>query len=176
MLLFVQAAVDDLLATESHQVPEHRIQNFHAAMQVLLYMADKLSTTKCRQSQVQLNGAHTGKTTWLDAHYRMAIAQLMLKIHQVTPVECSHCNQLVQHHERQWLQEVGTKTSGPRSIFAKNLALLKSAAKGKAYRAANMTTNKPLQYPKHLSDREPEAITWSFADTERVTYQLERHI
>jgi len=53
---------------------------------------------------------------------------------------------------------------------------MKAAAEDKAYCAANMTTNKRLQFQIRLSDAETEATTWSLADTERVTNQLEREI
>jgi len=74
------------------------------------------------------------------------------------------------------LQKVGTKATGPRSKFAKELALKKIAAEDKAYGAANMTADKRLQFQIHLSDAATEATTWSLADTERVTNQLEREI
>jgi len=74
------------------------------------------------------------------------------------------------------LQELGTKATGPGSKFAKDLALMKAAAEDEAYGAANMTAHKHLQFPIRLSDAETDATTWSLADTERVTIQLEREI
>jgi len=41
---------------------------------------------------------------------------------------------------------------------------------------ANMTANKRLQFQNRLSDGETEATTWSLADSESVTIQLEREI
>ena len=46
---------------------------------------------------------------------------------------------------------------------------MKTAAEDEAYRAANMTTYKRLQFHNRLSDGGTEATTWSLADTERVT-------
>ena len=74
------------------------------------------------------------------------------------------------------MQEVGTKATSPRGIFAKQLALMKTAAEDKAYGAANMNADKRLQFQNSLSDAEAEATTWSLADTERLTMQLEREI
>jgi hypothetical protein len=54
------------------------------------------------------------------------------KIHQVTPAKRKLFNKLFQHHERQLLQEAGTKASGPRNIFAKKLAQMKTAAEEEA--------------------------------------------
>ena len=71
------------------------------------------------------------------------------------------------------MQAVRTKATGPRSILAKQSALMKTAAEDEAYRAANMTAEKQLQFQIHLSDAETEATTWSLADSERVTIQLE---
>jgi hypothetical protein len=39
------------------------------------------------------------------------------------------------------LQEFETKATGPRSIFTKELAVRKAAAKDEAYRTANMTAD-----------------------------------
>jgi hypothetical protein len=74
------------------------------------------------------------------------------------------------------LQEVGTKATSPRSNFAKELALKKTAAEDEAYGAANMTADKQLQFRLRLSDAETDATTWNLADTEHVTTQLEREI
>jgi len=64
------------------------------------------------------------------------------EIHQVTPAKRKLLDTLFQNHERQLLQEVGTKATGPRSIFAKDLAQRNAAAEDAAYRAANMTIHK----------------------------------
>jgi len=101
---------------------------------------------------------------------------LECEIHQVTPAKRKLFYKLFQHHKRQLLQEVGTKATGPRSIFAKELALRKAAADGEAYGAANMTTDKRLQFQNRLSDAETEATSWRLADSERVTNQFEREI
>jgi len=48
MLKSAKAKVDDLLATESYQLREQKIHKIPAAMEALLYWAEKVSTTKCR--------------------------------------------------------------------------------------------------------------------------------
>ena len=74
------------------------------------------------------------------------------------------------------MQEVGSKVTGPRSIFATKLALREAATEDEAYRAANITPDKRLQFQILLSDAETAATTWSLADTESVTNQLVRKI
>jgi hypothetical protein len=66
------------------------------------------------------------------------------EIHEVTPAERKLSDILLQHHERQRLQDVGIKATGFRTIFTKHFALMKTASEDKAYRAANMTANKQL--------------------------------
>jgi len=94
----------------------------------------------------------------------------------VTPAKRKLFDKLLECHERQLLQKVGTKATGPRSKLAKDFALMKAATEDEAYGAANMTANKRLQFQIRLSDAETEATTWSLADTERVTNKLEREI
>ena len=53
---------------------------------------------------------------------------------------------------------------------------MKTAAKDEAYGAANMIADNRLEFQIRLLDAETEAMTWSLADTERVTIQLEREI
>jgi len=60
----------------------------------------------------------------------------------VTPAKCKLFDKLFERHERQLLQEIGSKATGPRSKFAKDLALMKAAAEDKTYGAANMTADK----------------------------------
>ena len=141
-----------------------------------MYGAEKVSTTKCRQFLVHVNGARQEATTSSDADHQKAIEQFKREIHQVTPVRCNLFDELFQHHERQLLQEIGTNATRPRSIFANELALMKTAAKDKAYRAANKTTDNRLHFQIRISDAEREATTWSLADTEHITNQLEREI
>jgi len=74
------------------------------------------------------------------------------------------------------LQKVGTKATGPRSIFPKKLAQMKTAAEEQGYGAVNMTADKRVQFPVCLSDAEIEATTWSIGDTDHVVNQLEREI
>ena len=138
----VKAKVDNLLARESHLLREQKIHKIRAAMKALLYAAKIVSTTKRRQFQVCLNRTQQAATTSLDADCQKAIERLECEIHQVTHAKRKIFDTLFQHHERQLLQEVGTKANGPRSIFAKDLALRKAAAEDEAYVAANMTADK----------------------------------
>jgi len=94
----------------------------------------------------------------------------------VTPAERKLCDNLFLHHERQPLQDVGTKITGPRSIFSKGHALMNAASEDDTYGAANMTADRPLQFQIRLSDAETEATIWNLADMERITHQLEREI
>jgi len=176
MLKSVKAKVDDLLATESHQLHEQMIHKIRAAMEALVYGAEKVSSTKRRQFQVRLNRARQAATTWSDANCQKAIERLEREIHQVTPAKHKLFDKLFQHHEWQLSQEVGTKGTGPRSKFAKQPALMKTAAEDEVYGAANMTADKRLQFQIRLSDAETDATTWSLADTERVTNQMGREI
>jgi hypothetical protein len=69
----VKAKVDDLLATESHQLRIQKIHKIRAAIEALVYGADKVSSTKHRQFQVPLNRARQAATTWSDADHQKAI-------------------------------------------------------------------------------------------------------
>ena len=171
-----KAIVDDLLATESHQLRKQWIHKIRAAMEALVFGAETVSTTKRTQFQVHLNRARQAATAWSDAERQKAIEQLERAIHHVTPAKRKVFDKLFQCHEQQLLPDVGTKPTGPRSKFSKELALKKTAAEDEAYRAANMTADKWLQFRICLFDAETEATTWTLADMERVTNQLERQI
>jgi len=95
-------------------------------------------------------------------------------MHQVTPAKRMLFEKLFQHHERHLLQEVGTKATSPRTIFAKTLVQMKTAAVEQAYRAVNMTADKHVQVQVFLSAAEIEATTWRIADTDCVVIQFER--
>jgi len=111
--------VDDLVATESDSICEQKIHKIRAAMETLVYGAEKVSSTKHRQFQVHLNRAWQPATTWPDADRQKAIERLECEIHQVTPPKCKLFDKLFQRHERQRLQEVGTEATSPRSKFFK---------------------------------------------------------
>jgi len=171
-----KANVDDLLATESHQLYEQKFHKIRAAMEALVFGAEQFFTTKFSIFQVCLNRSRQAATTWSVADCQKAIERLEREIHQVTPSKCKLFDKILQCHKRQLLQEVGTKATGPTIKFARELALQKTAANDKAYGAANITANKRLQFRIRLSDAETEATTWSFADMACVTNQLEREI
>jgi len=176
MLKSTKANVDDLLARESHVLRKEKIHMIRASMQALVHGAEMVSTTKRRQFHVRLNRARQVATTWSDAHRQKAIERLEREIRQVTPARRKLFDILFQNPERQLVQEVGTKATGPRRIFAKELALRKAAAGDEACGAANMTADKQLHFQNRLSDPETQAMTWSLADSERVTNRLEREI
>jgi len=171
-----KAKVDDLLARESHHLREQKIHKICAAMDVQLYRAEKITTSKRRQFQVRPNGARQVATIWSDADWQRAIERLERQIHQVTPAKCKLFDKLFKHHEQQLLQEVRTKATGPRSIFAKEHAQKMTTAEEEAYGAVNMTADKRVQFQVCLSDAEIDATTWSIADTDRVVNQLGRDI
>jgi hypothetical protein len=145
-------------------------------MEALVYGAEKVSTTKRRSFQVRLNRARQAATTWTDGDRQKAIERLECEIHQVTPAKRKLFDELFQCHERQLLQKVGTKATGPRSKFSKELARKKIPTEDETYGAANMAPDKRLQFQIRQFDAETDATTWSLADMERVTNQLEREI
>jgi len=145
-------------------------------MEALVYGAAKDYATNCRQFHVCLNRTREVATTWSDADHQKAIEQLEREIHQVTPGKCKLFNTLFQRHEWPLLQEVETRATSPRSKFANTLATMKTGAEDEAYGAGNITAAKRLQCQIRLSNAEREAITWSLANTERVTNQLESEI
>jgi len=118
---YAKAKVDELLACEFHQLCEEIIYTIHAAMKVLVYGAEQVSTTRHRQFQVHLNRAWQAATTWLEADHQMAIEQLEHWIHQVTPSKHKLLYKLSQPHERQLLQKVRTWVIGSWSKLAKDL-------------------------------------------------------
>ena len=71
---------------------------------------------------------------------------------------------------------MGTKATSPRSTFAKKLAQMKTSAEGDICGAANMTTDKCVEFQVHSSNAETEATTWRIANIDRVANQLEREI
>jgi hypothetical protein len=145
-------------------------------MEAFVYGVEKLSTTKGRQFEVCLNRARQAATTWSDADRHKAIERLEYKIHLVTPAKCQVFDKLFQLHVRQLLQDVGTKTTAPRSKFPKELALIKASFEDQADWVATITADKQPQVWVRLSDAGTDAMTWRLADMEPVTYQREREI
>jgi hypothetical protein len=124
----VKAKLDEQLALDSHQLRDHKIHKFRAAIESLVYGAEKVATSKRRQFQVHLKIARQVVTKWSAADRNRAIERLEREIHQMTPVKRKLFDKLFQHHEQQLFQEAGTKTTSPRSTFAKKLAQMKAAA------------------------------------------------
>jgi len=124
--------VADLLASEPHEFCEQQLHKICAAMEALAYVAEKVSTTKHRKFQLHLNRAWQAATTWSDADHQKTMEWLEPKIHHVKPVKRKLFNELFQHHEWQLWQEVGTKATGPTSIFTNQVAPMKAATKDEA--------------------------------------------
>ena len=61
------------MASESHRLREQKIYKIRAAMEALVYRAEKVCTTKHRPIQVHLNGAREAAITWSDADFQKAI-------------------------------------------------------------------------------------------------------
>jgi DNA-binding LacI/PurR family transcriptional regulator len=59
----VKANVNSLLATEAQQLREQMIHMIRAAMEALVYAAQKVASTKRRQFQVRLNRTQQAATT-----------------------------------------------------------------------------------------------------------------
>jgi hypothetical protein len=68
-----KATMDDQLARESDLLHEHNIHKILAAIEAVVYGAEKVSTTKGRQFQVRLNRAQQAATPWSDADRQKAI-------------------------------------------------------------------------------------------------------
>jgi len=56
------AKVDKQFPTESHQLQEQKIHKIRAAMEVLVYVSEKVTTSKRRQFQVRLEIARQAAT------------------------------------------------------------------------------------------------------------------
>jgi hypothetical protein len=69
----VKGNVNEQLAREVQQWVELQIYLIHAAMEVLVYVHEKLPTSKWKQSQVRLNGAWQATTKWSEADCDRAI-------------------------------------------------------------------------------------------------------
>jgi len=87
MLKSAQAKVDEQLARESHQLREQKIHKIRTAMEVQVYGAEKVTTTRWRQLQVRLNRARQAATIWTVADRQSAKERLEHEIHQVTPAQ-----------------------------------------------------------------------------------------
>jgi len=81
MLKSAKAKVDEQLATESHQLREEKIHKVHAAMEVQVYRAEIVTTSKRRQFLMLLKSAKPVATKWSEADRDRAIEQLVHKIH-----------------------------------------------------------------------------------------------
>jgi len=73
MLFSGKPKVGDLSARESHRIEEHRNNKICAAMEVLVYGAEKVFTIKHCQFQVCLNTIWLTAAKWSDADCQLAI-------------------------------------------------------------------------------------------------------
>ena len=64
MVQSVKAKVDEQLTRESQPLREHKIHIIHAAMEVQVYRAEKVTSTKQWQCQLHLNRARQAATKW----------------------------------------------------------------------------------------------------------------
>jgi len=71
-----KAKVDEQLERQSLQLCVQTIDIICTAMEILVYGAEKVSTTKHRQFQVHLNKAQQAATKWSDADRQKAIKWL----------------------------------------------------------------------------------------------------
>jgi len=76
-----KAKVNEWLARENHQLQEQKIHTIRAAMEVLVYWADKVTTAKQRQYQVLLNRARQAATKWSEPDRERAIEWVEHEIH-----------------------------------------------------------------------------------------------
>jgi len=68
-----KAKVYDLVATRSHLLRKQKIHKIRAGMEALVYGAENISSTKCRQFQVRLERARQAATSWSDVDRQKAI-------------------------------------------------------------------------------------------------------
>jgi len=170
--------VDTQVARESDQLQEPKINMIHTTLEALLYRAERLpkQSVACRQLQVSLNEAQQAATRWLDADCQNAMEQWEYIIHPMTSGKHNIFDELYQHHEWQQLQEVRTKTTGPRSMFTKIVSPMRTATDVEGCRVANVTIDKCVQFQICLFVAETEATSWSLADIECFTGQHGRDI
>jgi len=69
-------------------------------MEIQVYGAEKVTTSRHRQFQVRLNRAWQAATIWSNADWQSANERMEQEIHQVTAAKHEHLNKLFQHHER----------------------------------------------------------------------------
>jgi len=165
--------VNEQLARESHQLQDQKIHKLRVAMEVQVYGAAKVTTSKQTQYPVYLTRARQAESKWSQVDRKRAIERLERKLNQITVVKSKLFDKLFQYHERQRLQQVGTKATGPCSTFTKKIAQMKNAAEGEVYGVVTMTADKCVEFQIHLSDVEAEATTCSITDTDRIVSQLE---
>jgi len=147
----------ELLAWEFHQSREQMIHIICAAIEIQVYRAEKVTTTKQRHIQVPLNRSWQAATKWSYADRQSAEEQLEREIHRVTLAKSKLFDKLFQHHKRQLLQEVVTEPTSPRCTFANDVGTMESAAAEEVYGAANMTTDKSVEFRVCLFDGETES-------------------
>jgi hypothetical protein len=119
--------VHEQLPTKSCPLPKWMLNGMHAGRDIQMYRAETVTTTNGWECQVCLNWVQPAATTWSDANQQRVIESLEYKIHQVTSLKYKQFNEFIEHHGWQWLQDIGTKPTSPRSTFTKYLAKIKTA-------------------------------------------------
>jgi hypothetical protein len=166
------ANVDEFIPRKSHQLGDTKIHKIHASMEDQLYLAEKVTRTERRHIQVHRIRAQQTATVWANADWQRALEPLEGKIDQVTPAKLKPFGELFQHQEQQLFQEVGTKSTSPRSIFAEIFAQTVTAAVEEVYWLAHITIRKCVQFRVCLSNADIGATTCSITDMDRVVNQL----
>jgi len=91
-------------------------------------------------------------------------------IYQVIPGKGMVFNRLIPLDKQQYSQEVVTKVTRTRNIFAKKFTSIKTAIEEECYVNANITPNEHDNFQIHPSDMETEAITLTFTHMEWDKY------
>jgi len=106
----------------------------------------------------------------------MTEKQLVCEIHQVIPVQHEHFVKLFQHSERQVLQKVGTKATGPSNALATIHVPVKTAAEEGVARVSCMTSNEQVELQVCPSYVETDATGCCIPDMKHVVNQLESEV
>ena len=111
-------------------------------------------------------------TRWSAADRQRGTDKLQYEIHHVTSATHKHFAKLFQHHKWWLLQVVHTKSTGPRSVFAKKDTEIRSAVEDEVWGVVNMTSRKHVDFQDIICDAETKATTWWMADTDGFVNKL----
>jgi hypothetical protein len=122
-----KAKMNSQLTRVSHRLENETIHKIHAAMEVLMYRAEKVTTSKQRQCLVHLITTPQAATKCSDTDQVRRMEQLQCKIQSMTPINGKLFDKLFQQHTQQIVQVGPTKATSPKGTFAYNLAQMKTA-------------------------------------------------